>query len=647
MKIKMILFCISLFVFTQVIQAQDEVLFTVGDTPVQVSEFNYIYSKTNGAEADYSKKSVEEYLDLYVKFKLKVQKAKEMKIDTIKALKAELAGYQKQLSDSYLIDKEVKEKLIKEAYERKKEDVNISHIMIPFRGDTLPAFEKITKVKELLDSGRTFEEMATLHSLDVYTNKKEGKIGWINATLPNGFYHFESAAYETPVGKYSNIVKTQGGYHIVKVNEKRPAKGLIEVAHIVVRADKKNQSKDPKAIIDDIHKQLVDGGDFDQLARALSEDKKSKLKGGLLDYFGINVHEKSFEDAAFALAKDGDFSTPIQTKGGWHIIKRISKPTFGTFEEEKNRLQNNLKNDSRIQEANLAMIKKIKKENNFTINNKTLDTFIASLGDDFKSNKWRAPKKSKETLFSFGQSNFLLGEFTDYLLRSSRQRLTMSRTHSNEQIVKKLLDDYSDKKALDLEKSQLSEKYPDFRSLMREYEEGILLFEVTKMLIWDKAAQDSIGLQKFYNNNSDNYLWGERGTVSVYTINSQSEKILKKARKLAAKKDASVVLKKINKMGNLMTVNSKEVEKGKSKMEDLEAITWKKGAMTANVINSDNSVSFIKIEKMLPRQKKTLKEARGYVIADYQDYLEAQWIEQLRKEYQVNIDKKVLNSIIK
>jgi peptidyl-prolyl cis-trans isomerase SurA len=644
-----------LFVFgVYNIQAQDDpVLFSIGDTEVGVSEFKYIYSKTNGAKADFSKNSLEEYLDLYVKFKLKVQKARDMQIDTIPALQRELDGYRKQLSNSYLIDKEVKERLLREAYKRTKEDVNVSHIMVTIKGrktdeDTLKAYNQVMDIYKQLEEGADFGRLAMSSSEDAYSKKEGGKIGWLTAVLPNGFYNMETAAYVTPIGKYSKPFRTNMGYHILQVNERRPARGSIEVAHIVIREDAKNPAKNAQAMIQAVHAKLKAGGDFDQLARENSDDKKSAVKGGYIGFFGIGVNEPAFEEAAFGLKEDGDYSVPVKTSAGWHIIRRVSRPGIGAYESEKNRLQVKVERDARFEEARTEMIRKIKASGDYKVEGKVLEEFIATLEEDFLTGKWKAPKKSPTPLFSLGgKAEYTLGDYTDYLVMSRGQRARLGRTNDIATTARLMLEEFSDKKALDYEKSRLSEKYPDFRSLMREYEEGILLFEATKMLVWDKASQDTTGLQAFYQKNQGDYLWGERAKVSIYTIQSESPKILAKVKKMAKKKSSEKVLKKVNKAGNLLTVTTGKVEKGKNKHEGLDDLEWKKGAMTEGTLNSDNTQSFVKIEEVLPREQKELKEARGYVIADYQDQLEAEWIEQLRKEYPVKINQAVLDSLVK
>jgi len=255
------LLLLSVFLISGLSAQKDPVLFTVEKTPVHLSEFEYIYNKTNGDKADYSKNSLEEYLDLYVKFKLKVQRAKDMKLDTIKTLQDELAGYRRQLANTYLVDKEVTEKLVKEAYDRTSEDVEISHIMAqlsanPSPADTLQAFQKIHAALAKLKGGAKFEDIAKSDSEDTYSKPNGGRLGFFAAMFREGFYEMESAAYNLKVGAFSNPIRTAVGYHIVRLDSKRPARGEVEVAHILIRNAKDAKDNSPKTKIDNLYKEL-------------------------------------------------------------------------------------------------------------------------------------------------------------------------------------------------------------------------------------------------------------------------------------------------------------------------------------------------------------------------------------------------------
>ena len=346
------------FLWTGLLQAQtpDPVLFTIDGQPVPASEFSYIYAKNNRDDADFSEASLRDYLDLYTKFKLKVREAYAMGLDTVSTLQTELAGYRKQLADSYLTDKEITDRLVDEAYKRMQEDVQVAHILIKTNPnvatDTLAAYGKIQAIYKRLQAGEAWDEVARKSSEDNATKDAGGNLGYITALLPNGFYSFETAAYETPVGQYSAPVHSTLGYHIVKVLNKRQARGELDIAHILLRV--KADGSDDKAVkvrIDDLYAQLKAGGRFEELAKKSSEDKTTAERGGAIGPIVINQYEKSFEDAVYALANDGDYTAPVRTRLGWHIIKRVRKRPMRTMDQAKGKSETQISRDERITAA--------------------------------------------------------------------------------------------------------------------------------------------------------------------------------------------------------------------------------------------------------------------------------------------------------
>lgn len=635
-------------------QADDPVLFSVEGNPVLLSEFEYIYSKTNGTKADFSKKSLDEYLDLYVKFKLKVQRAKEMQLDTIPVLQQELEGYRQQLANSYLVDKEVTERLVKEAYERSKKDIDVSHIMVLVQPnaspkDTATAYQKIQNLKLAIEGGSDFAKVAAEKSDDQSAKINGGNIGYLTALLPNGFYDFETAAYNMKEGEMT-IVKSAAGYHLLKVNGSRPARGEIEAAHILIRKNKEDNGLAAKATADSIYQVLQNGGDFAALARTHSQDNLSASKGGNIGFFGINKYERSFENAAFGIANDNDYTMPVETQVGWHIIKRLRKKPMESYDIAKRKLQPKVQQDGRYEMAKIAMLNRIKKEGNFTENKNTYLKYATLLSEDFKTHKWKPnPKKPTDVLFSLNDDiSYSIADFEVFAQKNSRDRLRLGRSQSVLEVTDFLYNNFVTESLMKYEERQLDKKYPEFKALMREYEEGILLFEATKILVWDKASQDSVGLEKFFNENKNNrkFMWQERAEVSFYALKKDAAKMLPKARKCAKKRSPKKTLAKVNKKGKVLTHRTEIIEKGKNKVVD--KLPWKKGSISATEINKrDLSNNFLKIEKILPPSPKTLKEARGYVVADYQDHLEREWVKELKSTYDVKINNEVFEKLIK
>lgn len=626
-------------------QKNDPVLFSVAGEKVHASEFMYIYTKTNRDKANFSKESLDEYLDLYTKFKLKVQRAKDMKLDTIASLKQELEGYRQQLADSYLLDKEVTDKLIKESYERSKKDVSVSHIMVGLRKnstsrDTMLAYKRIMAVKKELDDGGDFVEVAKRLSDDKSAEKNNGNIGFFTSPFPNGFYNFETAAYNLQPGAVSQPVRTPLGYHIIKVDEVRAARGEVEVAHILLRKKTANAER----TLDSIYQVLQGGGDFEAIAKQVSQDKKTASKGGYVGVFGISTYEKAFEDAAFGISTDNGITKPFASQAGWHIIKRISRKPIPEFDRAKARLKTKIQKDGRFELAKMAMVKRIQEENNFTETTQSLRNFGASLGKDFTTHTWKAPKnKSTETLFALGNQQYTLGDFTDYLGKASRQRTQLSNTPSVV-ALNTLYESYKTETSLKFEERNLERKYPDFKALMREYREGILLFEITKREVWDKASQDTAGLANYYANNKGKYKWKERAKISQYSVMDVSA--TDKIRKAVRKESAQQVVSKFNKDKEVVMVKELVIERGRN--DKLDAMEWEVGKISnVEADKATKSFNFIKIEGILPAGDKQLADARGYVVADYQDFLEKQWIEDLKKAYNVKVNKKTFKNLTK
>lgn len=627
-------------------QADDPILFTVEGKPVRVSEFKYIYAKTNGAEADYSRASLEEYLDLYIKFKLKVQKARDLQLDTIQQLQQELEGYRRQLADSYLISKEVTERLVKAAYERSREDIDLHHIVIGLAPnaapeDTLRAYQRAQEIKAQLADGADFAELARKVSADQSAQDNGGHIGYVNVLFPKGFHKMEKAAYNLPLNTISDPVRTPAGYHLLRVTDRRPARGQMEAAHILLR----NSSPRAEATIREIYQQLQDGADFGALAREKSQDSQTASQEGYIGFFGINQFEKAFEDAAFSLAEDGAYTEPFQSSVGWHIVKRISKKGLEPYDQARARLETQIKRDDRYEAAQKAMIAEIQREADFTEYRLVLDRFKTTQNDTLFTFRWKAPAEpSSEVLFTLGENRYTVADFTTYLSRNTRKRMQLGRGTPITDGIDQLYADYVQESTLRFEEQRLEEKYPEFRALMREYREGILLFEVTKMKVWDKAAQDTTGLKAFFQDIKGKYRWNERAVVSRYTISMDDREQLNALREFAAGHGPEEVRERFGDI--LAGFEALTIEKERSP-EAAAIKEWSANALTVNKLDRPkNQYSFMKIEEILPPADKELREARGYIIADYQDKLEEQWVESLRKEYKVKVNRKVLEEMV-
>jgi peptidyl-prolyl cis-trans isomerase SurA len=646
MRFSLILTLVSfLWSATLFSQTADPVLFTIDNQSVQASEFSYIYAKNNRDDADFTEPSLREYLDLYTKFKLKVREAYAMGLDTLPQLQSELAGYRKQLAESYLTDKEITDRLVEEAYQRMQEDVQVAHILVKTNPnvatDTMAAYTKIQDIYKRLQAGEAWDAVTRQTSEDNPTKETGGDLGYITALLPNGFYAFESVAYETPIGKYAAPIRTTIGYHIIKVLNKRPARGELDVAHILLRV--KPDGSDDKSVktrIDDVHAQLVAGAKFEEMAKKYSEDKATGERGGAIGPITINQYEKSFEEAVYALAKDGDYTAPVRTRLGWHIIKRTRKRPTLTLEQAKRKIETQISRDERITAARQSMVNRIKKEAGFKVDETVYNQFVSLAGADLQTYRWQVPEVAPATIVTLGGDSYTNIDFGNFTRNNARTRMGLPKGTPNKEIMDKVFNEFVNEKALFLEEKNLSVKYPEFKSLMREYEEGILLFEATKINVWDKASKDSIGLEAFHAAHRNDYMWDERLEVATVTLDSASMSQLPAVKKWAAKKPLTVVADKAAKKGIGMQVTRRIYQK-EDKLP--EGITWTAGQKA----DLADGKGFMSVEKIIPPTPKTMDEARGYIIADYQDQLEKDWVASLQAKYPITVNEPVLMSLVK
>jgi peptidyl-prolyl cis-trans isomerase SurA len=631
-------------------QKNDDVLFTVDDNEVTVSEFKYIYEKNNADNADYSKESLDEYLGLYKKFKLKVRRAKDIGLDTVKSLQDELAGYRKQLAKSYLKDKEISNKLIEEVAVRMQEDIEVQHIFVAVDLKTseerlATAEDKINNIYDKLmqNDGKGFEEMAKTLSEDKITAPSGGRLGFYTSPLPDGFYEFENAMYNTNIGDFSKPIRSRMGFHIIRPINKRPARGEMEIAHILIR-NKDRGKAGAKVLIDSVYSLLNEGKSFDNLAAKFSVDTKTKHNGGYIGFFGINQYEETFEKAAFDLKKDGDYTKPLATNIGYHIIKRISKRDNQDIPRLKKRIQARINKNDRFEIAEIKMIEDVKKEAGYKEDRLSLKRFATALDETFYSYKWQAPEYENTVgLIELAGEKYNLSDFAEFIKSNVRERLKFNKTKNLEEATEELFEKFVKEKVMAYEEANLERKHDDFRSLMREYREGILLFEITKQEVWDKASKDTLGLNKFFKTHSENYKWPERVKINKYTV--LSDKIgASSAYTYYQKKGAKKIIDKYSKDKDIdVSVEEMIVDIDSELISGMELEEGKVSKLTL----TPKPATFYAFVARVEPSPKTMDEAKGYVIADYQDYLEKEWISELQKKYPVKVNKKVLKSLTK
>ena len=651
MKMKHLLFglllCLNLTAFAQ--KAPKEVLFTIDQKPYYTDEFLRVYNKNLDLVKDESQKDLNQYLDLFVGYKLKINKAHKLGLQNGDQYKNELNTYRAQLSKNYVTDSKVTKELIDEAYARSLKEIRASHILITVDenaapADTLAAFNRAIELRNKVLKGEDFGMLASQFSQDPSAKENKGDLGYFSVFRM--VYPFESAAYKTPKGQISMPVRTRFGYHLIKVNEIRDNRGEVTVAHIMIvnpKTDDATEKERVRTTVNDIYKKIQQGENFETLARQFSEDKSSSSKGGVLNRFGSGqLSSEEFENVAFSLTKENPISAPFQSAFGWHIVKLVEKHTIKSVDEMKPELENRIGKDDRSRLITASMNEKLRKKYPLKRDEKLYAAVVRSVTDKIYEGQWEMPtgKEFDNSLFAIEGKKIPATSFLTFI--NSQQRAPLSIKP-----VAKLVDNIYQKfvdEQLNLHyNSNLETEFPEFAAVMDEYRDGLLLFELMEKEIWERSKTDTIGLQQFYEKNIGNYTWKKR--VDVVLISSTKEDIAKKAQKmLKQNKSADDIKGKLNAEGvvNVMT-NSGLFEEGADVLP--KKLLLENGV--SPLIKEGDYYFVAKINKVLPAGPKTLEEAKGRVINNYQQYLEENWVNDLKKEFVINIDQKVFENVKK
>jgi peptidyl-prolyl cis-trans isomerase SurA len=626
----------------------DPIIMEVGKNKITKSEFLQIYLKNNPSPV-YDTKSLDEYMELFSKFKLKVAEAEALGYDTLPKLKKELDGYRKQLAAPYLIDSAKNDAMVQEAYQRTKTELRASHILVRLEpnalpADTLIAFNKIMALKTKIEKGEKFADVARLSSEDPSAKSNLGDLGFFTAFQM--VYPFEEAAYNTKIGSVSKPVRTRFGYHLINVVDSRPARGTMKTAHIMVAASKNASATDVEAAkkkIDEIYAKLEKGDKFEDLVKSYSDDPSSNSKEGVLPAFGTGTTTRmvtSFEDAAFALKKNGDFSAPIKTEYGYHIIKRVEWTDVPKFETAKKELQSRVNKDERAMKTQDSYVLKLKAAYKYkNKSKKTISWFNSNVDSTFFQGKWKADKlKSDKVLFILDGKKFTQKSFAEFLERNQRG----VNKDNIQLIVKNQYVKWEKEVVLGYEESKLQEKYPDFKALMNEYHDGIILYEIMTDKVWDKAMKDTVGLKTFFKENRTNYVWGNRVDAVVYEC----------ANKQIAENVFKLIKNDTINSKNVLDIINKDSElnlRVRTNKFDKEQTLYLKDKNLTKGVNApyefDGKFYVLKVSDLLPPAQKELNEAKGAITSDYQNYLELKWLEELAKKHPITINKTVLYSL--
>lgn len=655
MRITRLLFFVFLLTPYVVLAQTKDVLFTIDSHPYYTDEFVRVYNKNLDLVKDDSQKNLDNYLELYVGYKLKVEKAYKIGLQNNTNYQNELKSYRNQLSKSYLNDSKVTNELVQEAYGRMLQEIRASHILVlvdenAAPEDTLKAYQKITDIKKRIESGEDFAQVALQFSEDPSVKENNGDLGYFSAFRM--VYSFENAAFSTAVGKVSKPFRTRFGYHIVKVVDKRENRGEVTVAHIMILkptsvSDKPSPNTEDKAkvTIEDIYKKIQQGESFESLAQQFSEDKSSAPNGGVLQRFGSGqLSSEAFENVAFSLENKNDISTPFQSQFGWHIVKLIEKHTLRTLADMKSELEEKVKKDERSLLITNSLAKKLRATYSINKDKKSIAAVKKVITDDYYSQTWEIPTNTKDfenpILIINAKKKIAATSFLNFIHAQQKSKLKIKPISK---LVDVLFEKFIDEQITTYYNENLENEFPDFKYVMDEYRDGLLLFELMDREIWTRAKSDTIGMQDFYKNHSVNYQWKKRFGVDI--LSSTDKSVIEKAKQLM-KKGMSLegIKEKLNtaEKVNIM-LKSGVYEEDDALLSSFQNLT--KGV--SDIVFKDNYYFILNVKEVKEAGPKLFAECKGKVMSDYQQFLESNWVNELKKEFEVKIQPEVFATIKK
>ena len=633
-----------------------DVLFTIDNKPYYTDEFARVYNKNLDLVKDESQKDLNQYLELFVGYKLKINKAYKLGLQDGTSYQNELKSYRTQLSKNYTSDSKVTKELIEEGYKRSLKEIKASHILLMVDEnatpeDTLKAYNQILDLRKRAIAGEDFGKLATDYSQDPSAKENKGDLGFFSAFRM--VYAFETAAYNTQKGNISNPIRTRFGYHLIKVEDVRDNRGEVSVAHIMIlipeaAADGKVEVDADKAknTIQDIYKKLQQGEKFEDLAKQFSEDKSSSTKGGVLNRFGSGqLSSEEFETVAFSLTKENPISQPFKSQFGWHIVKFLDKFPVKTIEEMQPDLESKVSKDDRSRLIVASVTDKLRKKYTVKRDDNLFAVVSKLITKDFYEGKWEVPANVKDfnaNLFTINKVKSLTGD--SFLTYVKAQQKSPNTLKPIAKLIDKLYQSYVDQELAQYYDDNLENEFPEFSAVMDEYRDGLLLFDLMEKEIWTKSKTDTLGLKSFYDKNLKNYNWKNRLDVTI--LSSTKLDVIKKAEKLLKQdKTADFIKEKLNLKDGVVNVMSKVgvFEEGSEVLP--KNLKFETGI--SEIIKDGEYYFVTKVNKTLPAGSKTLEECKGKVINDYQQYLEENWVKDLKNEFKVEVNQEVFEKVKK
>lgn len=621
--------------------AKDPVLMKINGKDIKLSEFEYLYHKNSQQQLE--KETLDQYVERFITYKLKVADAEAAGIDTLDSFKSELNGYKNDIIKPFLEDTTVREQLVREAYNNRLRNVNIDHFMYALGkdyADNKRQMEFVDSIRQCILNGEEWEDLALKYSIDPSVRQNKGHYGFITSgTFP---YEFEKVVYETPVGQISKPFRTDFGIHMVRVNGDRPDEGEVKVQHILVAYPRAHQLSDSvkqavKLKADSIYTQLMQGADFTELAKTMSDDKGTARNGGELPWFGRGRMVPPFEQKAFEMAV-GTICEPFETQFGYHIIKKNEQRTTASFEEARPLIEQRINQDYRKNAPRQERIKQLKQQYAYKVNpklNQYLNSAIAKHGQYDSTFVADVVGKSQEPLFTFAKQTVPLSALTKKL--NPKTKLDNA---SAVGYIESFIEPLSDEQIMEYYSDNIFNDTPEYANLLNEYRDGMMLFEISNRRVWEGASRDTLGLKKYFEANRPKYAWDSPRFKGI-VLNAVNDSTLNAAKAdiqaMAGQPMDSITTALHRKFASKIKMERMLMAQGENKTVDY--------LFFGGPVPEGKFPCAMVLDGGLITQPQELNDVKGQVTSDYQDVLEKRWVDELRARYPVFVDKKVLKKV--
>lgn len=614
----------------------DPVLMNVAGKDVRLSEFEYLFHKNNAQQTE--PQSLDQYVGMFVDYKLKVADAESAGIDTTASFISEFTQFRDELSEPYLRDNSVLDSMVNQSYSHMQDELKVSHIMMA--ADQEATLDSLRQA--IIDGKVTFEEVARQYSIDKPSASRGGLMGFV---IANRYpWAFEEAAFETPVGQISPVVNSGFGNHIIRVESRQPARGEVLAEHILrlTRNVPDSLLAEQKFTIDSIYRVVKANPDeFENLAKTYSEDPGSARNGGSLGWFGPGAMVQEFDSVSFALPVGG-ISEPFTTSFGWHIIKKVDARGVGSLEDNRESIIKAINRTERGALPEKMFVQRNAKKYGARLNESNINKIAAMADKDggmldsaFMANY----SKSEMPIFSVGGKDVTLGEIVS--------GMAPARIRGGEQIqehIKAVATEMMNNRVLDLARNELAEENPDYRNLVNEYRDGILLFEISNRNVWDRAAKDKEGLEDYFRKNRAKYAW-DKPKFKSYIIFTSNDSLLNEAVKYASTLTDDMVPADFTsamreRFGRDVKIERVIAAQGENAITDYLGFGGEKPAP-----ENKRWSSYAAFRAKVITAPEEAADVRGAVVADYQAMLEKEWLKALHDKYPVKINKKVLKQV--